>query len=67
MRAIEFILEGSSITYAIYVNGKPVMKYHDEYTLQKELAIVKNKFPNRKFTVEREVCKTSEIDPTNIR
>ena len=67
MRAIEFILEGSSVTYVIYVNGHPVMKYHDEYKLQQELAIVKNKFPNSKFTVEREVCKTSMIDPEHIR
>lgn len=67
MRVNELILEESEVTYTLYVNGKPMIKYTDEYTLQKELAIVKNKFPNSNFTVKKEICKTSEIDPTLIR
>jgi len=67
MRAKEFISEESSITYILYVNGKPMMKYQDAHTLQKDLAIVKRKFPNGKFTVKKEVCKTSEIDAEFIR
>lgn len=43
------------------------MKYHDSYKLQQELAIIKNKFPNSKFAVEKEVLHTSEVDPETIR
>jgi len=67
MRAKEFISEEASVTYILYVNGKPMTKYQDSYTLQKELAMVKSKFPNSKFTVKKEVCKTSDIDAELIR
>jgi hypothetical protein len=67
MRAKEFISEESSVTYVLYVNEKPMTKYQDAYTLQKDLAIVKRKFPNGKFTVKKEVCKISELDAEFIR
>lgn len=67
MRANEFILEESSMTYILYVNGRPMTKYQDTYTLQKELSMIKDKFPNSKFTVKKEVCKTSELAAGLIR
>ena len=67
MRAKEFISEESSVTYILYVNSKPMTKYQDSYTLQKDLAMVKSKFPNSKFTVKKEVCNTSDIDAELIR
>lgn len=62
MRAVEFMFEESSVTYILYVNGKPMTKYQDAYKLKNDLAMVRDKFPNGKFTVEKEVCKTSKID-----
>jgi hypothetical protein len=67
MRANEFISEESSVTYVLYVNEKPMTKYQDAHTLQKDLAIVKRKFPDSKFTVKKEVCKISELDAEFIR
>jgi hypothetical protein len=67
MRANEFISEESSVTYILYVNEKPMTKYQDAHTLQKDLAIIKNKFLNSRFTVKKEVCKTSDIDAELIR
>lgn len=67
MRAKEFILRESSVTYILYVNGKPMTKYQDSHTLQQDLAMVKRKFPNSKFTVKKEVCNTSDIDAELIR
>jgi hypothetical protein len=61
MRAYEIILEDAAVTYAIYVDGKPAAKYQDMQSLKRDLSMMRSRFPNKIFTVEKETCKTTSL------
>lgn len=61
MRAFEIILKEDSVTYMIYVDEKPAAKYQNLYDLERDLSLIKSKFPNKKFTVRKETCKTTRV------
>lgn len=48
-------------TYILYVNGKPATKYKDDWEAITMLKHLKSKFPDKKYSVEKEVCSTDKI------
>ena len=47
--------------YIVYVDGKPGMKYDNSFEAREVVKMLQAKYPQKKFTIERTVCKSERI------